>query len=114
MVMRWNEGEEGSSSCVVDGVVIVCVDGVDGVVVFSVFVLGLLAHGSLVRSCGLGVLAVMVTEVSCSVFPMHVSAACVCTVPDVDACTLSPIHGEKCCQEYIEKLRFLGSDSGKR
>ena len=123
MVMRWNKEEEGSRRCVVDGVVIVVVDGVDGVVVFGVFVLGLLAvaslsrscglgvlvsmmtevvvvggvvldllaHGSLVRSCGLGVLAAMVTEVSCGVFPMHVSAACVCTVPDVDACAISPL-----------------------
>ena len=29
MVMRWNEEEEGSRRCVVDGVVIVGVDGVD-------------------------------------------------------------------------------------
>jgi hypothetical protein len=27
-------------------------------------------------------------------FPMHVSAACVCTVPDVDACALSPLGVE--------------------
>ena len=32
----------------------------------------------------------MVTEVSCVLFPMHVSAACVCTVPDVDASVLFP------------------------
>ncbi len=63
MVMRWNEEEEVSSRCVVDGVVIVCVDGVDGVVVFGVFVLGLLAVASLSRSCGLGVLVSMMTEV---------------------------------------------------
>jgi hypothetical protein len=126
MVMRWNEEEEGSRRCVVDGVVIVGVDGVDGVVVLGVFVLGLLAvaslsrscwlgvlvlmmtevvvvsdvvlgllaHGSLVRSCGLGVLAAMVTEVSCGVFPVHVSAACVCTVPDVHSCGLSPLGVE--------------------
>ena len=61
------------------------------VVVVSDIVLGLLAHGSLVRSCGLGVLAAMVTEVSCDVFPMHVSAECVCTVQDVDVCALSPL-----------------------
>jgi hypothetical protein len=36
----------------VDGVVIVGVDGVDGVVVVGVFVLGLLAVASLIRSCG--------------------------------------------------------------
>jgi len=46
MVMRWNKEEEGSRRCVVDGVVIVVVDGVDGVVVFGVFVLGLLAVAS--------------------------------------------------------------------
>ena len=63
MVMRWNEEEEGSRRCVVDGVVIVVVDGVDGVVVFGVFVLGLLAVASLSRSCGLGVLVSMMTEV---------------------------------------------------
>ena len=63
MVMRWNEEEEGSRRCVVDGVVIVGVDGVDGVVVFGVFVLGLLAVASLSRSCGLGVLVSMMTEV---------------------------------------------------
>ena len=123
MVMRWNKEEEGNSRCVVDGVVIVGVGGVDGVVVFGVFVLGLLAvaslnrscglgvlvsmitevvvvggvvldllaHGFLVWSCGLGVLSEIVTEVSCVVFPMHVSAACVCTVLDVDACALSPL-----------------------
>ncbi len=64
------------------------------VVVVGDVVLGLLAHGSLVRSCGLGVLAAMVTEVSFGVFPMHVSAACVCTVPDVDACAVSPLGDE--------------------
>jgi hypothetical protein len=37
---------------------------------------------------------VMVTEVSCCLFPMHVSAACVCTVQDVDACALSPLGVE--------------------
>jgi hypothetical protein len=36
----------------------------------------------------------MVTDVSCGLFPMHVSAACVCTVPDVDACALSPLGVE--------------------
>ena len=36
----------------------------------------------------------MVTEVFCGLFPMHVSAACVCTVPDVDACALSPLGVE--------------------
>jgi hypothetical protein len=40
---------------------------------------------------------VMVTEVSCGSFPMHVSAACVCTVPDVDACALSPLGVEFEC-----------------
>ena len=36
--MRWNEEEEvGRRRCVVDGVVIVGVDGVDGVVVVGVF-----------------------------------------------------------------------------
>ncbi len=49
--MRWNEEEEVGRRCVVDGVVIVGVDGVDGVVV-GVFVLGLLANASLIRSCG--------------------------------------------------------------
>ena len=29
MVMRWNKEEEGSRRCVVDGVVIVGVDGID-------------------------------------------------------------------------------------
>ena len=48
--MRWNEEEEVSRRCVVDGVVIVSVDGVDGVVVVGVFVLGLLAITSLIRS----------------------------------------------------------------
>ena len=50
--MRWNEEEEVGPRCVVDGVVIVCVDGVDGAVVVGVFVLGLLAIASLIRSCG--------------------------------------------------------------
>ena len=36
--MRWNEEEEVGRRCVVDGVVIVGVDGVDGVVVVGVFV----------------------------------------------------------------------------
>ena len=36
----------------------------------------------------------MVTEVSCGLFPMHVSAACVCTVLDVDASALSPLGVE--------------------
>ena len=36
----------------------------------------------------------MVTEVSCCLFPMHVSAACVCTVQDVVACALSPLGVE--------------------
>ena len=40
------------SRCVVDGVFIVGVDGVDGVVVVGVFVFGLLAVASLIRSCG--------------------------------------------------------------
>ena len=48
--MRWNEEEEVGRRCVVDGVVIVGVDGVDGVVVVGVFVLGLLAITSLIRS----------------------------------------------------------------
>ena len=52
MVMRWNEEEEVSSRCVVDGVVIVGVDGVGGVVVVGVCVLGLLTIASLIRSCG--------------------------------------------------------------
>jgi hypothetical protein len=61
--MRWNEEEEVGSRCVVDGVVIVSVDGVNGVVIVSVFVLGLLAVASLSRSCWLGVLVLMMTEV---------------------------------------------------
>ena len=36
----------------------------------------------------------MVTEVSCGLFSLDVSAACVCTVPDVDACALSPLGVE--------------------
>ena len=48
MVMRWNEEEEVGRRCVVDGVVIVGVDGVDGIVVVGVFVLGLLAVASLI------------------------------------------------------------------
>ena len=35
--MRWNEGDEVGCRCVIDGVVIVGVDGVDGVVVVGVF-----------------------------------------------------------------------------
>jgi|LauGreDrversion2_3_1035106.scaffolds.fasta_scaffold1665235_1 hypothetical protein len=50
--MRWNEEEKVGCRCVVDGVVVVGVDGVDGVVVIGVFVLGLLAVSSLIRSCG--------------------------------------------------------------
>ena len=42
-------------------------------------------------------MAAMVTDVSCGLFPMHVSAACVCTVPDVDACALSPLGVEFEC-----------------
>ena len=61
--MRWNEEEEVGRRCVVDGVVIVGVDGVDGIVVVGVFVLGLLAVASLIRSCGWGVLMSMMTEV---------------------------------------------------
>jgi hypothetical protein len=38
--------------CVVDGVVIVGVDGVNRVVVVGVFALGLLVVASLIRSCG--------------------------------------------------------------
>ena len=34
------------------------------------------------------------TEVSCGLFSLDVSAACVCTVPDVDACALSPLGVE--------------------
>ena len=41
------------------------------------------------------------TYVSCCLFPMHVSAACVCTVPDVDACALSPL--------VVEFERFVAS-----
>jgi len=43
--MRWNEEEEVGRCCVVDGVVVVGVDGVDGVVLVGVFVLGLLVLG---------------------------------------------------------------------
>ncbi len=41
------------------------------------------------------------TYVSCCLFPMHVSAACVCTVPDVDACAISPL--------VVEFERFVAS-----
>ena len=41
------------------------------------------------------------TYVSCCLFPIHVSAACVCTVPDVDACALSPL--------VVEFERFVAS-----
>ena len=50
--MKWNEEEEVGRRCVVDGVVIVGVDGVGGVVVVGVCVLGLLTIASLIRSCG--------------------------------------------------------------
>ena len=93
--MRWNEEEEVGRRCVVDGVVIVGVDGVDGVcrrILDQVLRVGSLGvdddRGSRCRCRRPGVLAAMVTDVSCGLFPMHVSAACVCTVPDVDACAL--------------------------
>ena len=49
--MRWNEEEEVGRRYVVHGVVLVGVDGVGGVVVVGVCVLGLLAIASLIRSC---------------------------------------------------------------
>ena len=59
----------------------------------------------------------MVTEVSCGLFPMHVSAACVCTVPDVDACALSPLGVE--FKKVVAGAgappdRDLGSDAANR
>ena len=59
---------------------------------------------------------VMVTEVSCGLFPMHVSAACVCTVPDVDACALSPLGVEfECVAGAGAPLdKEIGSDAAGR
>ena len=59
----------------------------------------------------------MVTEVSCGVFPMHVSAACVCTVPDVDASALSP-HGASSFKRFFKARsppdKEKGSDAAGR
>ena len=56
------------------------------------------------------------TEVSCGLFPMHVSAACVCTVPDVDACALSPLGVEfECVAGAGAPLdKEIGSDAAGR
>ena len=59
----------------------------------------------------------MMTEVSCGLFPMHVSAACVCTVPDVDASALSP-HGASSFKRFFKARsppdKEKGSDAAGR
>ena len=65
MVMRWNKEEEGSSCCVVDGVVIVVVDGVNGVVVA-----GIVTALDVLRSCGCAGFGLLGAGVVECVFPV--------------------------------------------